>query len=143
MQNSKIEIFVPRKGKAQMIPLFTVSASCSFPSPAEDYIETTLDLNEYLVKSPLATFFVRVNGNSMKDANIFEGDILIVDRSKNPKNGNIVLAVVNGDFTVKSYKKEKDLLYLIPANPLYKPLLITTEMDFKVWGVVTYIIHKA
>ena len=143
MPKPTIEIFKPKKSKAQKRPLFTVTVSAGFPSPAEDYVEASLDLNEYLVKKPLATFFVKVKGNSMNDANIKDGDILIVDRSKDAKSGNIILGVVNGDFTVKRYRKEKDAIYLMPENPSYKPLKINPDMDFKVWGVVTYIIHKA
>ena len=102
-----------------------------------------LNLHEYLVQNPAATFCVRVVGDSMLGANIRSGDVMVVDRALDPINNSIVLAVLDGDFTVKRIRKNQNDLYLMPANENYQPLKITEEMDFQVWGVVTFIIHKA
>lgn len=124
------------------LPLFAVPVHAGFPSPAEDYLEQSLDLNEALIQHPAATFFVRVDGDSMKGAGIRRGDLLIVDRALEPTNGKIVIAVVNSEFTVKRIRMIQDKIFLEPENPDYKPLEIDKEADFKVWGVVTYVIHK-
>lgn len=124
------------------LPLFAVSVKAGFPSPAEDYLEQNLDLNEHLIKHPAATFFVRVEGDSMKGAGIHEGDILIVDRALEPNNGKIVIAVMNGEFTVKRIRIERDQILLEPENPQYLPIPIPPESDFEVWGVVTFAIHS-
>ncbi len=124
------------------IPLFVDSISAGFPSPADDYIDEKLDLNKYLIKHPEATFYVKAKGNSMINIGIYEGDILIVDRSITPVNNSIVIGVVNGEFTVKRINKSDDKFYLIPENEDYPPIEITETMDFKIWGVVTNSIHK-
>jgi DNA polymerase V len=123
-------------------PLFLHPVQAGFPSPAEDYIEKKLDLNEHLIQHPAATFFVRVEGDSMIGAGIHKGDILIVDRSLDALSGRIVIAVLNGEFTVKRLKKEGEILYLIPENPKFPTLEIKPEWDFQIWGVVTYVIHN-
>lgn len=124
------------------LPSFLAPVSAGFPSPAEDLIDKKLDLNEALIAHPAATFFVRVEGESMKDGGILDKDLLIVDRSLNPKNGQVVVAVINGEFTVKKIKKDKNRLFLMPENKKFSPLEITEEMDFRIWGVVTYAIHS-
>lgn len=124
------------------LPLYGMSVSAGFPSPADDFIDTKLDLNDYLVQHPAATFFVRVSGNSMIKAGIFSEDILIVDRSLDPHNGSIVIAALNGELTVKRLKIDKKRIYLMPANPNYKSIEVTEDEDFRVWGVVTSVIHK-
>ena len=120
--------------------LSTVQAG--FPSPADDYVEKNLDLNELLVSHPAATFFVRVEGHSMIDAHIYSGDILIVDRSLSAANGQIVIALINGEFTVKRVSIEGEKLFLVPENPAFPKIAINPEDDFQIWGVVTYVIHK-
>jgi len=122
-------------------PLFMVPVSAGFPSPAEDYLEGNLDLNKHLIKHPAATFFVKVSGSSMIDAGIHDGDILIVDRSLKPVNKKVVIAVVNGELTVRRIRVTKDKVVLISENKDYKPLQVEEEMDFEVWGVVTNVIH--
>ncbi len=124
------------------IPLFAARISAGFPSPADDYLDKKLDLNELLIRHPAATFFVRVKGNSMEEANIFDGDILIVDRSLTPKNNDVIVCVLNGEFAVKRYVKRGNEIWLFSGHPDYKPIRITEEMDFQVWGVVPYVIHK-
>lgn len=125
------------------LPYYVSKIPAGFPSPADDYIERKLDLNEHLVLKPAATFFVQVDGDSMKDSNIVSGDILIVDRSKEDKDGKIVVAMLDGEFTVKRFKKEDKKAFLMPENDKFKPIEITEDNDFEVWGVVTYIIHQA
>ena len=120
----------------------TESVSAGFPSPAENYTEGELDLNKYLVKNPPATFFVRVAGDSMIDAGIFPNDILIVDKSIEVKNNDIIIAVVNGEFTVKRFINNGKTVKLKPENPLYKSIIIHDKMDFEIWGRVTSVIHK-
>jgi DNA polymerase V len=125
------------------LPLLLARIAAGFPSPADDHIEKSLDLNEYLVKHPAATFFVRVEGDSMINAGIRSGDILIVDRAAEVKNNSIVIAHLNGEFTVKRIRKEGSGLFLIPESPDFMPIKITDEMDFQLWGVVTFVIHQA
>lgn len=138
-----VEISKPILNNPISLPLFTSSVQAGFPSPAEDYVEKQLDLNELIIQHPAATFFVRVEGESMTDANIHSGDILVVDRSIACSNGKIIIAVVNGEFTVKRYLIDNDGIYLVPENSNYPILKIEKEVDFQVWGVVTYVIHKA
>ena len=125
------------------IPVFSDSIQAGFPSPAEDYMDLDLNLQDYLIQNPSATFCVRAVGESMKDAGIQSGDIMLVDRSLTPKNRSIVLAVIDGEFTIKRVNLSEKELYLMPENENFPPIKITQEMDFQVWGVVTYIIHKA
>jgi DNA polymerase V len=126
---------------ASLPPLFLALVEAGFPSPADDWIEERLDLNRFLVKKPSATFFLRVKGDSMIQAGIHEGDILVVDRSIAATHNQIIIAVIDGDITVKRLSKEFGIVQLVPENPRYKAIPITPEMDFKVWGVVTACIH--
>lgn len=118
-----------------------VPVSAGFPSPAEDYIEGKLDLNKHLIKHPAATFFVKVTGNSMINAGIHPGDILIVDRSIEPGNNKVVIAVVDGELTVKRIRVIKDKIFLMSENKDYKPMRIEAETGFEIWGVATNVIH--
>ena len=126
----------------QAFPLFLTRISAGFPSPADDYIEKNLDLNEHLIKHPSATFFVRVEGNSMVNAGIHNGDILIVDRALEPVDNRVIVAVVDGELTVKRIRGKGDTLYLVPENDDFKPIVVTEQMGFEVWGVVTHSIHR-
>ena len=123
-------------------PLFLASVSAGFPSPAEDYIEGRLDLNRHLIKHPAATFFVRVAGDSMIGAGIHPGDILVVDRALEPQDSNVVIAVIDGELTVKRISHRHGKLFLVPDNQAYAPLEILEEMEFEIWGVVTSVIHS-
>ena len=129
--------------KKVITPLFSDSVSAGFPSPATDYLENKLDLNDYLVKHPAATFIVKASGPSMIEAGILSGDLLIVDRSVTPKNDNIVIASVFGDLTVKKLRKKGSSLFLVSANNEYPSIEVKEEMECFIWGVVTYVIHKA
>jgi DNA polymerase V len=129
--------------KHLLIPLMSSPVSAGFPSPAEDFIEASLDLNDYLIAHPAATFFVRVKGDSMENAGILNDDILIVDRSSIVINNDIVVAAIDGSFTVKRYfKHSNNFVYLYPENSRYKPIRINRFMDFQVFGVVVAIVRK-
>ena len=123
-------------------PLYISKVEAGFLSPTEDYKETNLDLNIHLIKNPPATFFVRVSGDSMVNAGIYDGSLLIVDRSLPVLSGKIIIAVVNGELTVKRFKKEKDQVRLLPENKNYAPIVVTKEMEFSTWGVVTSVINQ-
>lgn len=138
-----VEIAHPIIGDSTSTPVFLSPVQAGFPSPAEDHIENSLNLNALVVQHPAATFFVRVEGESMVEANIHSGDILVVDRSIPPTSGKIVVAVLNGEFTVKRFIIKNGTVSLRPENPKYSPIRIEADADFQVWGVVTYIIHKA
>lgn len=123
-------------------PLAASSVQAGFPSPADDHIERQLDLNELLIQHPAATFYVRVEGDSMLDAGINSGDILIVDRALSPASGKIIIAILNGEFTVKRFIKKNTKIVLVAENPAYPDIHIQEGSDFQIWGVVTYVIHK-
>ncbi len=123
------------------LPLAESRVAAGFPSPADDYIEKQLDLNEYLIKNPAATFFVRVSGHSMNGAGIHDGDILVVDRSIDPSMGKVVIAVVEGEMVVKRLRRLGKKLVLMPENEAYPPLEINEETDCTIWGVVTHVVH--
>ncbi len=141
----KNEIFIIKSNlnKKNVTPFFVDSVSAGFPSPATDYLENKLDLNEYLVKHPAATYIVKANGSSMVDAGILSGDLLIVDRSVTPRNESIVIASIFGDLTVKKIRKKNTSLFLVSANSDYPSIEVKEEMECFIWGVVTYVIHKA
>lgn len=139
---TKLQVYNFKKTTSQKIPLFTTHVSAGFPSPADDSIDQKLDLNEYLIKHPAATFFVRVEGESMLNAGIHPGDLLIVDRSLEASDKKIIIAILNGELTVKRIRKTQNQLFLLPDNPQYPPFEIKPDMDFEIWGVVTYVIHS-
>ena len=118
------------------------SVVAGFPSPAEQYQEPPLDLNELLVKRPAATFFVRVQGSSMTGAGINDGDLLVVDRSLRPASGDVIIACVDGDFTVKTYRRDKDGVRLEPANPDFPVIRIKPGQELDYFGKVTACIHR-
>jgi len=122
-------------------PLFDTSVEAGFPSPADDYIDRPLDLHEALVTHPAATFFVRARGHSMTGAGIHDGDLLVVDRSRTPTPGHVVIAAVDGELTIKRLQQGKQGLQLAPENDDYPVLDIGEDSDARVWGVVTWTIH--
>jgi DNA polymerase V len=124
------------------IPLFLERVSAGFPSPAEDYIEKTLDLNELCIQHPAATFFVRVEGESMIGAGIFPGDVLVVDRSLRAQHGDIIIASLESEMTVKELHLIPPPVYLLPRNLAYKPILIEEGMVLEVFGVVTNVVRS-
>ncbi len=136
------DLFSIIKKKQINTPVFLDKVSAGFPSPATDYMENKLDLNEYLITHPAATFIVKASGSSMVNANIYSGDLLVVDRSIMPKNNNIVIASIFGDLTVKKLKKKEKSFFLVSANEEYPNIEVKEEMECFIWGVVTYIIHE-
>ncbi len=124
------------------LPLFLSSIRAGFPSPAADFTENSFNLNQFLIKHPAATFYLRVSGDSMVGAGVYSGDIIIVDRAIEARPGQVVVAVVDSEFTVKRLCKIKGKLYLSPENPDYSPLEIKPDMSFLVWGVVTCVLHS-
>lgn len=137
------ELLQPVTDLACQLPVFASSVQGGFPSPAEDYIEKQLDLNELMIQHPVATFYVRVEGDSMRDAGIHSGDILVVDRALKANSGKIIVAVIDGDFTVKRLRIRKGQMFLEAESEGYPDIAVKEGSDFQVWGVVTYVIHKA
>ncbi|MBN1123891.1 MAG: translesion error-prone DNA polymerase V autoproteolytic subunit [Sedimentisphaerales bacterium] len=139
---TKVEIVYQPGMETQLpLPIFTARVAAGFPSPAADYEEGRLDLNRYLIRNPAATFFVRVTGDSMVGAGIHHGDLLIVDRSLDPKDKNVVIALLDGELTVKRIRIRKRKICLAPENDDFPTQEILEGMDFEVWGVVTNVIH--
>ena len=126
-----------RPGQPQLCPL-----PAGWPSPAENYVEDSLDLHKLAVRNPAATFFMRVTGDSMTGCGIHNGDLVVVDRSRTPASGKVVVAVVDGELTIKRQVKRKNRLYLCPENPAYPEIDITDREETSVWGVVTYVLHQ-
>ena len=124
------------------LPLLASRVEAGFPSPAEDYIDGALDLNEYLIRHPAATYFVRVGGDSMIGANIHAGDLLIIDRALEPKNGDVVIASISGELTLKRLCNRDGKLLLVAANDAYSPIEVDAEADFQIWGVCKHVIHS-
>jgi DNA polymerase V len=128
--------------KTQTISLYSNPVQAGFPSPADDYIEDDLDIYKHLIDKPEATFFARAKGDSMKDVGIFDKDILVVDRSKNPRNNEIVVACVDNEFTVKRYNKKGGRIRLMPENSDFDPIEFKEGSEAYLWGVVTFVIHR-
>ena len=125
-----------------MLPLFSEKVPCGFPSPAQDYVEDRLDLNKLLIRHPSATYFIKVSGESMHGAGISDGDLLVVDRSLSAVHGDIVIAAVEGEFTVKRLQL-RPVVQLNPMNSAYSPIVVGNEDTLDIFGVVTYIIKAA
>ena len=141
--NSNVVNFIqPSVQKPLPITLFSHKVPAGFPSPADDHAESRLDLNEYLINQAESTFFVRIKGDSMVDAGILDNDIVIVDRSKSAAINDIVLASIDGEFTVKVLTKNNKGPYLMPANKEFKPIYIEEGSQFEIWGVVTGSVRK-
>ncbi len=124
------------------LPFYLSKVSAGFPSPCDDFIDSKINLAAMLVKNPMATYFVRVSGNSMIGAGIYSGDILVVDRSVEAQEGKIVIAEIDGELTVKRLERIQSKLFLVAENPDYLPIEVNPESEFQIWGVVTYVIHK-
>lgn len=135
-----IDIFSAETDTALELPYVNQGISAGFPSPALDFIDLTIDLNRHLIKHPSATFYGRVKGESLKNAGINNGDLLIIDRSLEPVNGKIAVCYIDGEFTAKRIQISKDEILLIPENENYQPIRVTKENDFLIWGIVTHVI---
>ena len=125
------------------LPLVSASVEAGFPSPADDHLERGIDLNEELIRNPAATFLVRVKGESMRDAGIHSGDTLIVDKSVTPADRQIVVAMIDGEFTVKRFRKVNGRIFLEAANDSFSPIEVGENQELTIWGSVTCIIHQA
>ena len=123
------------------LPLYETNVPAGFPSPATEYLGEELDLNTYLIKNPKSSFFARVEGDSMIGAGIYEGDLLVIDKSLNAKHHDIIIACVNNEFTVKRLSTNNGI-QLIAENRSYQPIKLTGEMEFVIWGVVTSVVRK-
>ena len=141
-KNIRLEFFKSSVISNIELPLVEATISAGFPSPADDYSETRLDLNKELITNESATFYARVRGDSMTLAGISDGDLLVIDKSKTPVNGSIVVCLIDGEFTVKRLQKKSNQFYLMPENDHYQPIKIKPENDVTIWGVVTYTIKK-
>ncbi len=139
---NSIQFFKTDVSSYLKLPFVANGISAGFPSPADDFLDINIDLNKYLIKNPTTTFYGRVSGNSMIDAGINDGDLLIIDKSLEPKNNKIAVCFIDGDFTVKRISLEKDCVWLIAENQNYKPILVTKDNDFIIWGIVTNVIKN-
>jgi len=142
MKKEKLTFLKPTVGNSMGQWLIEQGISAGFPSPADDFKETRISLDRALVKNKEATFYARVSGDSMVGAGLDDGDLLVIDRSLNPENGKIAVCLVDGEFTVKRIKKEKNRLYLMPENKKYNHTEIKEENELIIWGVVKYVIKK-
>jgi DNA polymerase V len=126
------------------LPFIEGGIVAGFPSPAQDYIDLKIDLNTELISNPYSTFYARVKGLSMQDAGIMDGDILVIDKSLKPQDGDTAVCYIDGEFTLKYIKIEPEAIYLVPANPKFQSIKVTEENNFCIWGIVTYSIknHK-
>ena len=140
--DNKLKICPAGEVDFESVQFFDGAVPAGFPSPAEDHLDIDLDLSNYLIQNPSATFCVRVEGDSMVGAGIQSGDVILIDRSLTPNPRSIVLAVIDGEFTVKRVDIVDDKLFLIPENPRLKPIEVAEGANFQVWGVVTFVIHK-
>ncbi len=137
-----ITIYRRKKSQLQKRPVVNEDIAAGFPSPAEDFKEVRISLDKELVNNEEATFYARVRGNSMVDANIEDGDLLVIDRSIETRNGKVAVCMIDGEFTIKRLKVEKDCVFLMPENKKYKPIKVTEENELIIWGIVTYVIKK-
>ena len=139
-KKQNLTFFLPDFESEIKIPFVKEGVSAGFPSPAGDFMEMNIDLNKELSENILATFYIKVKGNSMIDAGINDKDVLVVDRSLEPQNNKIAICFIDGAFTVKRIKLQKKELYLMPENPKYEPIKVTEDNQFLIWGIVTYVI---
>lgn len=140
--NQKIQFFIPDLENPIELPYISSGIKAGFPSPAADFDESKISLDNVLVKNKEATFYAKASGNSMTGAGIDDGDILVIDRSLEPQNNKIAICFIDGEFTVKRIKIEGHNVFLMPENSNYKPIQISEENDLIVWGIVTYVIKK-
>ena len=138
----RLEIITPDTSTQADVPLAASGVSAGFPSPAEDFLEPSIDLNRTLIRNAASIFFVRVSGDSMKDDRIDDGDLLVVDKSLEPSDGCVAVCFLDGEFTLKRVRMGRDRLTLMPANPRYRPIEVSRDNHFAIWGVVTYAIKK-
>lgn len=137
-----MKIYLPDYSLPLTICLMSSGISAGFPSPADDHLEDRIDLNRELIRNKESTFFGRVEGDSMKNAGIEYGDLLVIDKSLEPKNGKIAVCFIDGDFTVKRIKIENDVVWLVAENDKYKPIRVTKDNDLLIWGIVVHVVKS-
>lgn len=137
-----LEFYTPDYSTSVELPFVDGGLRAGFPSPADDFLEVKIDFNKEYIKNKDATFYARVKGNSMKNAGIFDGDVLVIDRSIEPQNDKIAVCVIDGEFTVKRIKIDEGVVWLIPENEEFLPIKVTADNEFIVWGIVTASIKK-
>lgn len=139
---STVEVYASQTDSSLDLPCMSFAISAGFPSPALDFVDVAIDLNTHLIAHPAATYFGRVQGDSMRDAGITDGDLLVIDKSIVPADGKIAVCYLDGEFTLKRIKVEQDAVWLVPENESYPPIRIEEGNTLTVWGVVTYVIKK-
>lgn len=139
---ASVEIFAPDLSSHMPLPYADGGIQAGFPSPAQDYISESIDLNREIVSHPASTFYGRVSGDSMIDEGIEPDDLIVIDRSLEPEDGDLTVCCLDGEFTLKRIRLEKGRIWLIPSNETYNPILVTADSRFEVWGVVTHTIKQ-
>lgn len=142
MITDALTFFTPTEEQSEGAFFFDVGISCGFPSPAEDFKQQRISLDRELIKNKEATFFARVSGQSMIDAGLDDNDLLVIDRSIAPEHNKIAVCFIDGEFTVKRLQIEKGVVWLKPENENYKPIEVTPENNFMIWGIVTNVIKR-
>lgn len=140
--NENLIFFKPSEESPKSIPLANTGVSAGFPSPADDFKELRISIDREVVKNEEATFYARVAGQSMQGAGLDDGDLLVIDRSKEPEDNAIAVCFIDGEFTVKRLKVDAECVYLMPENSNYKPIKVTEDNQLIIWGVVTYVVKK-
>jgi len=141
-KTNTLEIYTADTTSSISLPLVDSGISAGFPSPADDFLDVSIDLNKEYVKNPSTTFYGRVKGDSMINAGLSDGDLLIIDKSLEPTNDKIAVCFIDGEFTVKRIRIEKDIVWLVAENEKYKPIKVTADNDFIIWGIVTTVIKN-
>lgn len=141
-QTNTLEIYSADTTTNISLPLVDSGISAGFPSPADDFLDISIDLNKELIKNPSTTFYGRVKGDSMINAGLDSGDLLIIDKSLEPVNNKIAVCFIDGEFTVKRIKIDKEVVWLVAENEKYKPIKVTADNDFIIWGIVTTVIKN-
>jgi DNA polymerase V len=142
LKSKKIEIFSPNTDSNLEMPFIAAGIKAGFPSPAADFDEVRISLDQIVVKNKSATFYAKASGNSMIGAGIADGDVLVIDRSLEPADNKIAVCYIDGDFTVKRIKIEKNSICLVAENEAFQPIKITEENELIIWGIVTYVLKK-
>ncbi len=142
MKRNKLKFLKPEKGDSLGQWLVEQGVSAGFPSPADDFKEIRISLDKELVKNSESTFYARVSGDSMIEAGLDDSDLIVIDRSLDPENGKIAVCFIDGEFTVKTIKKEENKIFLMPQNKIYKPIEVEEGNELIIWGIVTYVIKK-
>ena len=140
--NKSLVFFKPNEDNIKEISLAQTGVSAGFPSPADDFKELRISIDQEVVKNEEATFYARVDGQSMQGAGLDDGDLLVIDRSKEPEDNTIAVCFIDGEFTVKRLKVEAEYIFIMPENPNYKPIKVTEDNQLIIWGVVTYVVKK-